>query len=336
MPSESSGLTQFVGFPLCVAGGLCLVVLALFSLGSVPPLYYGLKSNKITKYVDIESAYGSGRYLILPWNKFLLFPSTAQTIEFTNEYQLPRSGIRYPALHTRTKEGLGLHLQVSLQYRLLKTHLGRLYAEFNMGYEELFISTIREELIKALSDYHSHQLWTERQAVSEEMLKLLNIGLHRTYAECWGLQLMVIELPSTFEYSIVRTQIMKQMATLNTFEQRATQVRAHTNVIAAEFERNVTVIKAHGRANYTLTTKRAAAEARKRTIKVESNVLKSVREGLSLDSGSVLSYARYSAIKSMPDAELLYGFAKGQTVILKHDSQPAPPVQQTPSIDNDL
>jgi len=46
------------------------------------------------------------------------------------------------SLHSRTREGLSLHLQISLQYRLIREQVGKLYTEFNMAYQDTFIDTI--------------------------------------------------------------------------------------------------------------------------------------------------------------------------------------------------
>ncbi|CAK9118335.1 unnamed protein product [Durusdinium trenchii] len=81
-------------------------------------------------------------------------------IEFSNIDRIKAAGLRYAPLHTRTKEGLGLHLQVSLQYRLIPQNLSALYSEFNQNYEQVFVSSVRDVLIKAASEY-------------EEMVELL-------------------------------------------------------------------------------------------------------------------------------------------------------------------
>merc|ERR1719313_1232660 len=111
---------------------------------------------------------------------------------------------------------------------------------------------------------------------------MINKALSRTYAECWGLQLLVIDLPTMFENSIVHTQVQKQMVITRRFEQAATLIRAKTSVIAADFDRRIMVIKSGGMANYTFTTKRAMARARQRVIDQETMVLGSVRQSLKI------------------------------------------------------
>jgi len=306
--------------PVFLSGSaICLVVTAVFaafSLGAVPPLHYGIRYNLFNKAADIENIYGPGRYFIGPWNTFLLFPANVQTIEFTNEPRLGASGLRFPALHSRTKEGLALHLQVSLQYQLKFDQIGSLYREFNKNYEQMFTSTIRDTLIRAASDYEAFQLWEERAAVGEKMQSMVDTALKRTYADCWGLQLMTIELPDLFEKSIVRTQVNKQKVSTRQFEQEATRVRAQTKVIAAQFNRKVTVIKAYGMANYTYACKAAQAQARFNTLGIEGHIITSIKDKLSLNSEELLQYQRFSAVQQLENASVLFGFDENTQILM--------------------
>lgn len=304
----------------------CLIftaVFAAFSLGAVPPLTYGIRYNLFNKQADTENVMGPGRYFIGPWNTFLLFPASVQTIEFTSEPRLSASGLRFPALHSRTKEGLALHLQVSLQYQLKFDQVGQLYNEFNNNYENMFTSTIRDTLIRAASDYEAYQLWEERAAVGERMQHMVDTALKRTYADCWGLQLMIIELPDLFEKSIVRTQVAKQQISTQEFAQAATLVRAHTSVIQAQFDKRVTVIKAHGHANYTFITKKAAAEARFNTLGIEGKIIESIKNKLQLNGAELIQYQRFSAVQYLQNASVLYGFDENTNVLMAQGARNA-------------
>lgn len=296
---------------LGACGGIfaSLGLLAMFTIGTVPPLHYGIVYNHWGKSADMDSIFEGGRYPIYPWKSFLLYPSSFQTVEFTNEPALLPSGVRYPKLHARTKDGLALYLQVSLQYRLTKEDVGKLYAEFNDIYQQTYVSTIRDVLIKAAADYEAIQLWEDRAKVGQRMQSMIDEALGNIYAVCWGLQLMSIELPDGFENSIVRTQVWEQRVQTRRFEQDGTRIRAHTTVIAAEYDKNVTIIKAHGHANYTYITKEAQALAKQRSLHIEARVLRSAREKLGLRDLDLVAYQRFSSVKTLTNATILYGFA---------------------------
>jgi len=318
-----------------VLGGAagCLVLsalLAVCSLGAVPPLQYGVRYNYFNKYADIDNVYTAGRHFIGPFNAFVLFPSSTQTVEFVNDLSLSAEGQRFSALHTRTKEGLALHMQVSLQYRLKGAEVGKLYSEFNTFYEDMFISTIRDTLIQTAAEYEAYQLWTQRIQVGERMQELVNEALGKTYAECWGLQLMTIELPASFDKSIVLTQVQSQKVETMRYDQVATKIRAETKVIEAEYDRNVTVIKAYGKANYTLVTRSARAEARGKTLDTESVVMNTIKMELALAGQDLVEYQQFTAIQALSNASIFFGFDEGTQVLLQPPRRLSASLEQQP------
>eukprot|EP00929_Paragymnodinium_shiwhaense_P107721 TRINITY_DN74093_c0_g1_i1.p1 TRINITY_DN74093_c0_g1~~TRINITY_DN74093_c0_g1_i1.p1 ORF type:complete len:352 (-),score=86.91 TRINITY_DN74093_c0_g1_i1:199-1254(-) len=313
LPCDSNSAAAFG------CGLLCLVIaaaVALSSISSVPPLKVAIKYNTFSKEADTAATFGPGRYFIGPFNQFLYFPSSIQNLEFTNEPRIDSVGVRYEPLHTRTKEGLGLHMKVSLQYRLRPTTLAKLYQEFNQDYEQVFISSVRDVLIKAASEYEANQLWEERERVGNEMQRLVDKELRETYAECWGLQLMVIDLPDTFEKTIVATQVQQQSMLTREQEQESTRIRAKTTVIQAEYERRVKVLMAAGHANYTVITKEAQALAQQNVIDAQAEALQNVKKRLSLYGGGLISYQKYDALDDLENASLFFGFSDASQVLL--------------------
>jgi len=290
-------------------------VAAVMSLGTVPPLHFGIRYNHFSKAAATSAVYHPGRHFIGPFNKFMLFPATVQSIEFTDEMRLSFMGARYEPLHTRTKDGLGLHVKVSLQYRLPEETLGDLYNEFNLNYEPVITSSVRDVLIRAASEYEAAQFWQDRQRVGDQMQEMVDRELRKSHARCWGLQLMLIDLPDVFEHRMVVTQIQKQSMFIKEQEQRSAQIRAETSVIEAEFDRTVRVLTAGGQANYTVTTKHAQAEATQRRIAVESEVMGTVKKSLGLTPDGLVSYQRFSAMDDLESASVYFGFAGPSSVL---------------------
>ena len=105
--------TKVKGCLICSAiSVVILLLLAAFSFSTVEPTEYGLKFNTITRSIQnntgnllfvkkfIKLVYDGGRYWIWPWNSFLIFPRTLQTIEF-NDPSRSRS-INDKPINTRT------------------------------------------------------------------------------------------------------------------------------------------------------------------------------------------------------------------------------------------
>eukprot|EP00913_Durusdinium_trenchii_P000834 g776.t1 len=133
---------------------------------------------------------------------------------------------------------------------------------------------------------------------------MVDSELRKTYAECWGPQLMIIDLPDGFEHSIVQTQVQKQMM----FIRHSGGVRSvtlflfvKTSVIKAEYDRRVKVLMADGHANYTVVTKEASATAERRKIDVESEALTIIKNSLHLSPQGLVLYQQYGLLSEQLD-----------------------------------
>merc|ERR1711908_157214 len=111
---------------------------------------------------------------------------------------------------------------------------------------------------------------------------MVNKALQRTFAECWGLQLLLIDLPPSFETSIVSTQVRKQTVRSQRMTKESTRIHAETEVIKAGYDKQVRVIMAEGHANYTFITKQAQAHAQQLRIDTEAQVLANVSSDLGI------------------------------------------------------
>jgi len=281
--------------------GLTLFVL-LMSLDAVEQNEYGLMYNWVTKSLH-KDVYHGGTHFIGFWNKFIVFPATVQTIEFSD-----RPGVSHaPMLHTRTKEGLGLHLSISFQYNLDPARLSELFAITNTNYEGLFRRIARDQLLEAASEYEGPQYWLERHKIGDHMRRLVDSQLQQSCARLWGLQLQVIDLPDRYEKSITMTQVQQQMIKTRRNEQIAASIRADTEVLRAEFARRVQVVQADAMANFTQETKVAEAEATERKIDAEAEAVGYVRKKLGLSPSEAVRYEQLNAYSGLSNATFLAG-----------------------------
>lgn len=280
---------------------ICVILYIFVSCFSfIEQNQYGLMYNWVTKAVGTQ-VYHGGTHMVGFWNKFIIFPATVQTIEFSDRVQLSSSGM----LHTRTKEGLGLHLSISFQYKLDKDRLPQLYALTNMRYEGLFTRIARDQLLEAASEYEGPQYWLRRHDIGAHMRTLVDHQLQAVGASVWGLQLLTIDLPDTYEHAITMTQVQQQIIKTRRNEQSAASIRADTDVLRAEYERQMKVVAVGAEANYTLATRLARAEAERRTLGAEAEALSYAEKQLKMSPADVVKYQEMNAYSVMDNATFL-------------------------------
>lgn len=223
----------------CIVISLTMILI-LVSLDSLEPLQYGITLNKITKTIGTE-VYESGRYLIGPFNSFLVYPANLVTIEFSDA----RTATADP-LQTRTAEGLGLTLYVSFQYEVNKTEIPKLYNMANINYHSTFIRISRDIILKVAGSYNATNYWTDRGLIGEKMKIALDNELKMAFARCRFLQLLRIDLPKSYEDSIVATQVEVQKTNMRKFEQTAELIRQNISVIISHADQQIRITNATG------------------------------------------------------------------------------------------
>jgi regulator of protease activity HflC (stomatin/prohibitin superfamily) len=230
---------------LCVIVGVVvflLFIILLLSIDSLEPLEVGITYNKITKSIGTET-YESGRYLIGPFKSFLVYPSNLVTIEFSDS-----RGATSEPLQTRTGEGLGLSLYISFQYQINKKDIPKLYNLANVNYHGTYVRISRDVILKIAGMYNATNYWTDRQKIGEHMKIALDLELQKAYARCISLQVLRIDLPTSYEDSIVATQVEVQKTNMRKFEQLAELIRQNISVIVSEAEQKIRVTNATGNA----------------------------------------------------------------------------------------
>jgi len=291
-----------LGSAATIAAALVLGVafLAFISVGQVDQNEYGLVMNWVTKKIG-NRVYHGGTHFIGFWNNFVVFPATIQTIEFSERPWMHTAS----SLHTRTKEGLGLHLSISFQYKLNPDDIPKLYALTNLQYEGLFTRVARDQLLEAASEYEGPHYWQERRKIGDHMRRLVDGQLRESYASLWGLQLLVIDLPDQYELSITMTQVQQQLTKTRRNEQAAAGIRADTEIMDADFQRQIRIVQAGADANYTRTTKLSLAEASKRKIQAEAEALAFTRKELKLSPAGAVAYQQLAAYANLDNATFL-------------------------------
>ena len=288
---------------ICI-GVFAFIILLFFylliSMDCVEPLEYGLPYNKLTKTIGTE-VYDSGRYILNPFKSFLIYPANLVTIEFSNS----KTATAEP-LQTRTGEGLGLTLSVSFQYQVMKDSIPKLYNMANVNFHSTFVRISRDVILKVGGMYNATNYWTDRVAIGEAMLKAMDIELQKAYARCINLQLLKIDLPKTYEDSIVMTQVEVQKTNMRKFEQIAELIRQNSSVIISEAEQKIRVTNATGTAEAFRIKAYATANALNYTINAETLAYKKVIDELKMTPSELTQYVFLNTILGQKKAKIMF------------------------------
>jgi nicotinic acid phosphoribosyltransferase len=92
------------------------------------------------------------------------------------------------------------------------------------------------------------------------MKKQLDIELKRAHANCIYLELMQIELPASYEDSIVLTQVEVQNSKMKKFEQDAAIIRQQISILQSQTDQEIKYIQATAEADSYLLRQTATVK----------------------------------------------------------------------------
>lgn len=252
---------------------------------------YGLAKNKITGTVDLETGHGPGRYWIGFWKEFIEFPSTLNTIEFSDDK--PEKGVQHLSkLVSRDNQGKQIYLDVSIQYRLMQPKLGQIYRDMTTLYEDVYISDLRDRLSKAANEFTISQAWTDYQYVTDTMFDKCKKMLATKGAECWGLQLWGVSVTEQYEKLLIKTQVQKQKKQSSMAQALQEEVRAKTKTQMSFFTRDIKIVNAQATANQINIERAAIAKAEANLVEAQATVLSIIKETVNLNNASGNTYVQ--------------------------------------------
>jgi len=284
---------------------VAIVTMISLFLGSFDSLEYqefGLNCNYLSESVEKEP-YGAGRYYLGITNSFIKFPRTVKSISFLEDWTEGQQG---PALQSRTKDGLTVHLEVSFQYQLIFDQLYSLWSTLGEDYEKTFVRMAIEQLSTATTNHNAHFFFRNRTFVSKEIHRTLDEHFRKhAFAEVPFFQLRTVHLPDEFEDAIRETQVQEQHIQIARLEQETKKVTFATEVLKAKQAVQKLQNQAEGEAQAISKKNDAYCEQYKLTQKLQVDGLQSVVSKTLWNGLELLDYLGIRAVRDHPSGNTM-------------------------------
>lgn len=200
----------------------------------------------------------------------------------------------------------------------MKDKVPDLYNLANVNYEGTIIRMSRDVIMKVGGMYNATSYWKERKHIGDYMREVLDGELQSAYTRCVHLQIIRIDLPKSYEDSIVLTQVEVQKTNMRKFEQTAELTRQEIGVLTSEAQQRIKVVNATGTAEAYRIKQFAIAQALNKTITTETAVYDNVIHKVQLKDKDFSDYVYYTNLMEKRDGLLLVGL---QNSILNLGSQ---------------
>lgn len=284
-------------------GGVAALVFVVLMSMSFSRLHYyeiGLVQRRSTGTVYRDTVYSSGNHFLGPDYRFITFPATAQTLEFSELSVWTKS--------SEQDAGTAMLLDVSMQYFLVKEELPKLYETVALNYESLIRNLALNTLKNNATQFSADEWVQNRRMIQDTMTRVVNSAIHAAHARCSLLQLRKVQFPQSFVERRLDAAIQGQRNAEEAYKQTATITRATTSKLSLEIENKALLVERTAEAEAALIE--AKAENRKRDFdqRARSEGLFLVTEELEITAQSEVVSLDYQMRLKESDAKMFVDF----------------------------
>lgn len=247
-----------LGLPLLGVGLFLLVVANSFVV--VPAGHVGVVFNILRGVQD--RALAEGVHFVVPGlQQVILYDARVKEVTLS----APHEGERRldTSIQARSKEGLEIGVDVTVQYRIIKEQAPRLHQEVGPGYlETLIVPQVRSKVRDAVGQYGAAELIsTQRTALETTVVQGLEETLRRYHIELISVLLREIRIPQAVAKVIEEKQTAEQQVQIEINRRKQAEIAAERRVIEAKGERDAAILRAEGEARAIELRGRALRQA---------------------------------------------------------------------------
>lgn len=257
VPRPAPQLPRISGRRAALLGGLAIAALLLFeSVRSVPAGYVGVSFNKLSGNL---ATLDPGVHLIVPGIQQLnLYDARLQEVTLAHTVTDDSEG----AIRARSKEGLDITADVTVQFRIDRARADMLHRELGRNYLQTVIRPqVRSKVRDAIGQFNAAELIsTQRQEVEAKVTEALKTEFSRNNLVLDSVLLRELKIPDSVAKAIEEKQTAEQQVAVQKNKLQQANIAAQQAVVEAEGQAKANVAKAKGEAEALSLRGRALRE----------------------------------------------------------------------------
>lgn len=192
-----------------------VIIIASFStIVTIQPGFRGIVFRPWTGGLDKKHILTEGVHILAPWNSVITYDVREQTIDFSNNTSSTGQG-NFGALDVLDKNGLSIHVEVTVRYFPQYDKIGEIHEQFGKNYEyKLVIPEVRSAVRKIMGQYDAEEIYsTKRQEVEQRIIDEAETVLKKNYIQMTALLIRSIKIPDNLKTAI-ENKLTKQQEAL--------------------------------------------------------------------------------------------------------------------------
>lgn len=175
--------------------GVAVLLLLILTAGAFVTIDGGQKGVLFRKFsggIDKEKIFGQGFHVVAPWNNMYRYDVRIREI--------------FEQLDVLANNGLNIHVELSVLYRVQPDKVGFLHDEIGPNFENsILIPEIRSATRSVIGQYGPEELYSsKREAIQTEMFELMEKALANKYVIVDAVLIRGVQLPEKIRDAIER------------------------------------------------------------------------------------------------------------------------------------
>ncbi len=213
---------------LVLVGAIAIVLIVFSSMifVTLKPGQKGIIFRKFSGGLDKEHVYDAGFQVVAPWNEMIVYDVREQKVDET--------------MDVLDKNGLSIHVEISVRFFPLFAKIGELHEKFGTNYiQQLVVPEVRSTVRQVMGRFTAEEIYSTKRAEvetaiineTEAVLKMPQNNIHMT-----ALLIRSIKLPPQIKNAIESKLQQQQEALAYKYKLNKEKSEAERKKIAAEGE----------------------------------------------------------------------------------------------------
>ena len=194
---------------------VAVLLVSFATFVTIQPGERGIIFRPWTTGLDKEHILTEGLHIIAPWNKVYVYDVREQSIEFSSSNAYNDSQENYAELDVLGKNGLTIHVEVTVRFYPFYDKIGFIHEQFGQQYvAKLVIPEVRSAVRKIMGQYNAEEIYsTKRQEVEQKIIEETESVLGQNYIQMTALLIRSIKIPDNLKKAI-EDKLTKQQEAL--------------------------------------------------------------------------------------------------------------------------
>merc|ERR1711934_821062 len=259
---------------LFVIGVLLIIILIPMSLSRLEFYEAGLLARKSTGTIDREKVWGSGLHFVGPDFHFKIFPTKLQ--QFSQRVSVwSKSGTG--------DAGTTLDLDISFQYAIRQSDIGKLYSKVALQYKPLITSYAQDAIKNTAPLFGVDDYLNSRTVIEKTMMANVTAAISNDmFVDVADLQLRKIGMTAELQATKLTAALQVESNEKEKYIQQKTLIEEQTSLDVLKIENEALRVSNAAKAQANYITERAKFLAKQKVEQARSDGLKQMLADLGL------------------------------------------------------